>query len=212
MTSPEALVRGLLEPLLDARRQPATEHFDEALAAALAAGRLTPELARELRFWQRASVHEVTDHVRTVVPAVLPVALTAVAEAGLEADQAAAGALVAWDARREVAPLVDDDPVARPTEAMYGDTAAMREGRTADATAADQTGPDEDSDTSSKLAPDPASDDASASDSGPGPSDDDQGRGPGHPETPVSTSPQDGAAMSPHVRRRLFVAGLTSTA
>lgn len=186
VTSPEALVRGLLEPLLDARRQPATEHFDEALAGALAAGRITPELARELRFWQRASVHEVTDHVRTVVPAVLPAALSAVADSGLEADEAAAGALDAWAARQEAAPPrsgAEEQPVAPAGEVASGEVAWAEP---AEPQAAEPQ---------ARLA-----------------ADDDQQPGPTVIEAPASTPPQDGAAMSPHQRRRLFVAGLTSTA
>src|SRR3954451_5912185 len=104
----DALVRALLEPLLDARRHPATDHFDEVLAGALGAGRITPELARELRFWQRASVHEVGDHVRTVVPAVLPAALAAVAESGRDAAEAAVGARDAWEARVPSTAPADD--------------------------------------------------------------------------------------------------------
>jgi hypothetical protein len=153
VTSSDALVRSLLEPLLDARRQAATEQFDETLSAALGAGRITPELARELRFWQRASVHEVTDHVRTVLPAVLPVALEAVAEATRDADEAAAGAMAAWQDRTPVV----EEPITPPTVQLIAEE------------------PDE-------------------------------------PDVPVSTPLPDGAAMSPHARRRMFVAGLTSTA
>src|SRR3954447_23865606 len=99
--APDALVRALLEPLLDARRHPATDHFDEVLAGALGAGRITPEVARELRFWQRASVHEGSDHVRTVVPAALPAALAAVAASDRDATEAAVGAREAWEARQQ---------------------------------------------------------------------------------------------------------------
>ena len=174
-TAPEGLVRRLLEPLLDARQHPATDQFDEVLAVAVGAGRMTPELARELRFWQRASVHEVSDHVRTVVPAVLPAALAAVAESDRDAAEAAAGARDAWDARQQPSPAVDDAQVspAAPASDPVADPATAERGEAED---------------------DPG----------------DQGEPPA--ETPLSTPPQDGAAMSPHARRRLFVAGLTSTA
>jgi hypothetical protein len=190
-TTPDALVRTLLEPLLDARRQPATDQFDAVLASALGAGRITPELARQLRFWQRASVHEVTDHVRTVVPAVLPAALSALAEADRDATEAAAGAMAAWVAGHEAAPAADDEPV---------DAATPDEVAAEDAGVAAELSPE----VSPELSPEPSPEVAPEAAAVP--------IGDAAAEAPLSTPPQDGVAMSPHARRRLFVAGLTSTA
>jgi hypothetical protein len=54
--------------LLDARLDPATRCFDAELATALAAGTVTAEAARTLRFWQRASVRGLVEHARYVLP------------------------------------------------------------------------------------------------------------------------------------------------
>ncbi len=61
----------LVDGLLDARSDPATARFDAELAAAVDAGEVSRHTAQQLRFWQRAAVHGVDDHVRAVVPAVL---------------------------------------------------------------------------------------------------------------------------------------------
>lgn len=74
MTADEArgaLWSELVDGLLDARTDPATARFDAELAAAVDAGELSRRAAQRLRFWQRAAVNGVDDHVRTVVPAVL---------------------------------------------------------------------------------------------------------------------------------------------
>lgn len=61
----------LVAGLLDARDDPASNRFDIELDHALDAGTITAETARRLRFWQRASVRALADHVRTVVPTAL---------------------------------------------------------------------------------------------------------------------------------------------
>jgi hypothetical protein len=61
----------LVAGLLDARADPATERFDGALAAAVTAGELDADLAATLRFWQRAALRSVIEHVRTVLPPTL---------------------------------------------------------------------------------------------------------------------------------------------
>jgi hypothetical protein len=61
----------LVGGLLDARLDPATERFDAELAAAVAAGTVTGDAARTLRFWQRASVRGLVDHARHVLPPAL---------------------------------------------------------------------------------------------------------------------------------------------
>lgn len=159
MTTPQAdLVATLVEPLLDARVAPAAQTFDALLAEALADGRIGAELAHELRFWQRTSVREVTDHVRLVLPTVLPVALAVVAASAEDAMAAADAATSVWRDRGSgpaaaVHPALVDPAV--PAEPV-------------------PSGPDETV---------PAEATAAAADAG-----------------------------SLHLRRRLFVAGLTSTA
>ena len=67
----------LVAGLIDARDTPASDRFDAELEAAVAAGEVTPDAARRVRLWQRASVSELADHIR----AVLPTALAALADA-----------------------------------------------------------------------------------------------------------------------------------
>jgi hypothetical protein len=61
----------LVGGLLDAREDPAVVRFDAELAAAVTRGEVSPEAAKRLRAWQRASVRGVADHVRAVLPTVL---------------------------------------------------------------------------------------------------------------------------------------------
>ena len=61
----------LVAAVLDLRSPVATATFDRALSAALAAGTLTEELARELRWLQRESVRDVVTHASNVLPATL---------------------------------------------------------------------------------------------------------------------------------------------
>jgi hypothetical protein len=77
----------LVGGLLDARVDPATEHFDAELSAAVAAGTVTAEAARTLRFWQRASVRGLVEHARTVLPPALS-ALEAAREESKETVEA----------------------------------------------------------------------------------------------------------------------------
>jgi hypothetical protein len=84
----------LVGGLLDARVDPATEHFDAELSAALAAGTVTPEAARTLRFWQRASVRGLVEHAR----AVLPPALSALEAAQMESKETVQAEQRSWSA------------------------------------------------------------------------------------------------------------------
>ena len=79
----------LVGGLLDARVDPATEHFDAELSAALAAGTVTAEAARTLRYWQRASVRGLVEHARNVLPPALSALETAREESKetVEAEQ-----------------------------------------------------------------------------------------------------------------------------
>jgi hypothetical protein len=100
--------------LLDARADLATERFDAELAVAVAAGDLSAETARRLRFWQRASVNAADDHARTVLPAVLDVLDTARVHARRYVDGAADTLEAAAPPPGEQQP--DDVPGPAPTE------------------------------------------------------------------------------------------------
>jgi hypothetical protein len=80
----------LVGGLLDARTDPATARFDAELAAAVAGGALTDEAAHRLRFWQRASVRALADHVSSVLPVALGALAAARKDAERYADEAAA--------------------------------------------------------------------------------------------------------------------------
>jgi hypothetical protein len=159
-TSPgAAVVAALVDPLLDARIQPAADEFDRLIADALTAGAIDQELARQLRFWQRASVHELADHVRTVLPAVLPVAMAAVTAAATEAQASAVAAETAWRDKDTPIPVPAEDLAVDPLQGVV------------------LSAPDE-----IVLNTAPAGDDTEA----------------------------DPSTSNAHLRRRLFVAGLTA--
>lgn len=61
----------LVTAVLDLRSPEATRRFDQALADAVAAGSLSPELARKLRMWQRDAERSLVDHAASVLPAAL---------------------------------------------------------------------------------------------------------------------------------------------
>lgn len=67
----EQAYAALVQALLAARTDAATERFDGDLDAAVERGDLSPALARRLRGWQRASVQAVVDHARGVLPAAM---------------------------------------------------------------------------------------------------------------------------------------------
>ena len=162
------LVSALVDPLLDGRTQPAGDHFDRLVATALSERAISAELAHELRFWQRASVHELADHVRTVLPAVLPVALAAVACSAAEAQRSATAAALAW-AGRDFEVSTADLPAAHgSTEIPDAQPAPEVVVSAADEIALNTAPPGDDTETA-----------------------------------PVT---------NPYLRRRMFVAGLTSTA
>ena len=82
----------LVGGLLDARLDPATERFDAELTAAIAAGTVTAEAARTLRFWQRAGIRGLVEHARTV----LPPALAALEAAREESSETVAAEQRSW--------------------------------------------------------------------------------------------------------------------
>lgn len=92
----------LVSALLDLRRSAPTQAFDRVLGQAVTDGRLTDELARELKWLQRQSLHELVAHAEHVLPATL-VALEGTQEG--EADVAAE----------------DDEPQTEPSEHPVSD-------------------------------------------------------------------------------------------
>jgi hypothetical protein len=90
-TQPAGVYGDLVAGLLDARDAPAADRFDEELAHAVASGELTAEAARRLKFWQSATVDELAEHVRLVVPATLSALSAARTQAAQRAQQAAPG-------------------------------------------------------------------------------------------------------------------------
>src|SRR6478609_4802720 len=66
--SRESAYADLVAGLLDVRTDPATDRFDAELAAAEEDGRVDPQTAKVLRWWQREALRALVDHARTVVP------------------------------------------------------------------------------------------------------------------------------------------------
>lgn len=66
--SREAAYADLVAGLLDLRTDPATERFDAELAAAEEDGRIDPQTAKVLRWWQRESLRTMVEHASSVVP------------------------------------------------------------------------------------------------------------------------------------------------
>lgn len=81
----------LLQSLLGLRPDLAGERFDQLLTELLAADRIDPEAARELRWWQRESVRAVSDYLDQTAPALLA-ALESSYEVAGEATRVAADA------------------------------------------------------------------------------------------------------------------------
>lgn len=61
----------LVAGLLDARDQTAEARFDQELADAEASGRIDPDTARILRWWQRETQRALVAHAETVLPPTL---------------------------------------------------------------------------------------------------------------------------------------------
>ena len=101
----------LVGGLLDARLDPATERFDAELTAAIAAGTVTAEAARTLRFWQRAGIRSLVEHARNV----LPPALAALEAAREESDETVAAEQRSWAEATAGTPGAATDPVVTPS-------------------------------------------------------------------------------------------------
>jgi hypothetical protein len=104
---PTSAYADLVAGLLDAHDDLATARFDAELAAAVAAGAVTAETARVLRFWQRAALRALVDHARTALPA----ALGGIDAARAETQQGIAAAERSW---HEAGATRDESPRAEP--------------------------------------------------------------------------------------------------
>ncbi len=101
--SREAALSDLVAGLLDARLDPATERFDAELAAAEEDGRIDPQTAKVLRWWQREALRALVEHGRVV----LPPTLLALEQAAAGADREAEASAASW--ARAVADEGDHD-------------------------------------------------------------------------------------------------------
>jgi hypothetical protein len=117
--------------VVDTRPDPATEHFDAALAAAVADGHLDEGTARTLRWWQRESVRGVRGYLADALPPILD-ALDAAADGSAATASESARS---WDAARgsQAAPHTACDttrdtraPARRPVSRPVASTAADR--------------------------------------------------------------------------------------
>ena len=86
--SRESAYADLVAGLLDVRADPATDRFDAELAAAEEDGRIDPQTAKVLRWWQREALRALVDHARTVVPPTMLAIEQAAGGAGREAEEA----------------------------------------------------------------------------------------------------------------------------
>lgn len=120
----------LIVGLIDARDRAAEERFDEELAAAEAAGRIDPQTARTLRWWQRESVRAVVTQAEQVVPTTLQ-ALEIAAEELRDRTAAQREPTVLGESLDQLDPTMDSEyqhlpedtePDEAPLAAVSGDT------------------------------------------------------------------------------------------
>jgi hypothetical protein len=88
----------VVDALLGVRTDYAGARYDAAVDAALAAHRIDLDTARELRWWQRASVQAAQDYAATLVSQVLAACERADAEAAADAAELAGS----WQQAKEV--------------------------------------------------------------------------------------------------------------
>jgi hypothetical protein len=186
--SREAALSDLVAGLLDARLDPATERFDAELAAAEEDGRVDPQTAKVLRWWQREAQRALVEHARVVLPPTLLALEQAASGADREVEQSAAS----WARATDEA---DDDDGTPPPRARRRAPSSTTQGPEP---AAEQTPPDTGDDA------DRDDTDAHGDDVDPAETDGPYGGDPADEDTPL-TPPAD---LSEH-RRRLLVAGLT---
>jgi hypothetical protein len=90
--SREAAFSDLVGGLLDARTDPATDRFDAELSAAEDDGRIDPQTAKVLRWWQREAQRAMVEHAQ----AVLPTTLLALEQAASGADREVRASAASW--------------------------------------------------------------------------------------------------------------------
>jgi hypothetical protein len=151
--SREAALADLVAGLLDARLDPATDRFDAELAAAEEDGRVDPQTAKVLRWWQREAQRALVEHARVVLPPTLLALEQAASGADREAEASAASwARAAADVGSEDVDTVDvvtQDVVTRGSpEVVDEDVDDVRDGAELEETDGDD--PDDDAQESSE--------------------------------------------------------------
>jgi hypothetical protein len=107
----------LVAGLLDVRPDAATERFDAELEAAEADGRIDPQTAKVLRWWQRESLRAMVEHARAVVPPTL-----------LALEASAAGAQREVESSSQSWARADEAVLAESAESAYGGESAESAG------------------------------------------------------------------------------------
>src|SRR5436309_9249318 len=87
--SRESAYADLVAGLLDVRTDLATDRFDAELSAAEDDGRIDPQTAKVLRWWQRETLRALVEHARVVVPPTLLALEQSAAGAGQEVEESA---------------------------------------------------------------------------------------------------------------------------
>src|SRR5438034_5526177 len=85
--SRESAYADLVAGLLDVRTDLATDRFDAELSAAEDDGRIDPQTAKVLRWWQRETLRALVEHARAVVPPTLLALELSAAGAGQEVEE-----------------------------------------------------------------------------------------------------------------------------
>ena len=110
----------LVSSIIDSRTEEATRRFDADIAAAVAVGEISEQTSQRLQGWQRASIRELADHVRTVLPATLRAVDSAREDALAHAEELAGeivGTATESSAPFPDAPATTTKPAARAPEA-----------------------------------------------------------------------------------------------
>ncbi|MCZ3388336.1 MAG: hypothetical protein LH645_04285 [Actinomycetia bacterium] len=102
----------LVAAVLDLRSPGPRQAFDAALSEAVAAGTVTDDLARQLRWLQRASERAIVEHAEAVLPPALNALQTTVSSA--PAPSALAPLVAAAQPPQPAMPTPSPDPVGEP--------------------------------------------------------------------------------------------------
>jgi hypothetical protein len=115
--SREAAYADLVAGLLDLRSDPATDRFDAELAAAQDEGRIDPQTAKVLRWWQRESLRTMVEHASAVVPPTMLALEQAAAGSEREVEVSAQSWARAGGDEPAARGSAAHEPADRPTEA-----------------------------------------------------------------------------------------------